>query len=247
LGWEQGAFMAAYSGNCAEAAENALEADPVAIAVREFVEDHGEWTGTAGELWEALNELVGETIRHTKAWPGAPNALSARMKRLAPVLRGIGIEYEDVRLPGNDRKRVKRLKKNNAAKDLHHRPDRPGEQEIPAKQKNQSGTMIAEVGGSRDDGDEKTVPDESPANQHIRDGREGRDDDLRADSALATFLREPPAWYTRQANECVRQGAPERLLKPLATAVAHEVFGNTNRWSEVLPRVEATLEGEGTT
>jgi len=77
LGWEPGAFMEAYSGNRAEATENALEADPVAIAVREFVDDQDEWTGTAAELWEALNELVGEAIRHTKAWPGAPNALSA--------------------------------------------------------------------------------------------------------------------------------------------------------------------------
>ena len=245
LGWEPGAFMKAYSGNRAEATESALEADPVAISVREFMEDQDEWTGTAGELWEALNELVGEAIRHTKAWPGAPNALSARMKRLAPVLRGIGIEYEDARLSGGERKRTKRLRKNNAAKDRPHRPDRPGEQEIPAKQENQSGTMIAEVGRSRDDGGEKTVPDESPANQHIRDGRDGRDDDLQADSALAAFLREPPAWYTRQANECVRQGAPERLLKPLASAVAYEVFGDTHRWSEVLPHLEEALK-EGT-
>jgi hypothetical protein len=244
LGWEPGAFMAAYSGNRAEATESALEADPVAIAVREFMEDQGEWTGTAGELWEALNGLVGEAIRHTKAWPGAPNALSARLKRLAPALRGIGIEYEDARMSGGERKRAKRLRKNDASKDRPHRPDRPGKQETPAKQRNQSGTMIAEAGRSRDDGGEKTVPEESPAKQHIRDGRDGRDDDLRADSALVAFLREPPDWYTRQAAECAHQGAPERLLKPLATAVAYEVFGNTNRWSEVLPHVGTTLREE---
>jgi hypothetical protein len=101
--------------------------------------------------------------------------------------------------------------------------------------------VIAEAGRSRDDGGEKTVPDKSPANQHIRDGRDG---DLRADSALAAFLREPPGWYTRQAAECAHQGAPERLLKPLASAVAYEVFGDTNRWSEVLPHVEAALREE---
>jgi hypothetical protein len=107
--------------------------------------------------------------------------------------------------------------------------------------------MIAEAGRSRDDGGEKTVPDGSPAKQHIRDGGDDRDDDLRASSALAAFLREPPDWYTRQANECARQGAPERLLKPLASAVAYAVFGNANRWSEVLPSVAAALEGEGAT
>lgn len=98
--------------------------------------------GSAGELWEALNELVGEGIRHTKAWPGAPNALSGRMKRLAPALRGIGIEYGDARLSGGERKRAKRLTKYNAAKDRPYRPDRPETGESPAKRGNRSGTMI---------------------------------------------------------------------------------------------------------
>ena len=245
LGWERGEFMEAYAGNRAEATESALEADPVAIAVREFMDDRDEWTGTAGELWEALNELVGEGIRHTKAWPGAPNALSARMKRLAPALRGIGIEYEDARLPGGERKRAKRLRKNNAAKDRPYRPDRPGVREIPAKHRDRGGTMIEEAGRSWDDAAEKTVPNESPANEHIRDDRDGRDDDLRADSNVSSFLANPPDWYTRQAGECARQGAPGRLLKPLASAVAYHVLGNTHRWAEVLPHVEAALK-EGT-
>ena len=58
------------------------------------------------------------------------------------------------------------------------------------------------------------------------------------------FLAYPPDWFTRQAKECARKGAPERLLKPLAVALAYEVFGTTNRWSEVVPHVEAHLRGE---
>jgi hypothetical protein len=245
LGWEPGAFMEAYAGNRAEATESALEADPVAIAVRQFMEDQDEWTGTAGELWEALNELVGEAIKHTKAWPGAPNALSARLKRLAPALRGIGIEYEDARLPGGERKRAKRLRKNNAAKDRFYRPDRPADQENPAKPQNQPGTMIADAGRSRDDDAEKTVPEETPAKEHVRDDRDGRDDDLRTDSNLLAFLREPPAWYRRQADECVRRGTPERLLKPLASTVAYHVLGDTRRSAELLPYIEADLKERG--
>jgi hypothetical protein len=56
------------------------------------------------------------------------------------------------------------------------------------------------------------------------------------------FLRDPPSWYRRQAEECVRQGAPERLLKPLASAVAYHVLGNTHRWPEVLSHIEAALK-----
>jgi hypothetical protein len=35
------------------------------------------------------------------------------------------------------------------------------------------------------------------------------------------------------------------LLKPLATTVVHEVFADTHHWSEVLPRVKASLNEAG--
>jgi hypothetical protein len=193
LGWEPGAFMDAHSGNRAEAAQSALEADPVALATTEFMEGRDEWTGTAGELWEALGELVGESIKHSKAWPGAPNALSARMKRLAPALRDIGIEYEDARLPGHDRKRAKRLRKNRNAKDRPNRSHRPESEESSAKAEDSTGTMITDAGRSRDDGTSKTVPEETPAYEHIRDGRDGRDDELRSDSDV--WENDPMRFY----------------------------------------------------
>jgi hypothetical protein len=115
LGWEPGAFTETYTGNRQEATESALEADPVAAAVRQFMQNRQQWTGTATELWKILNELVDEDVRHTKAWPAAPNSLTNRLKRLAPALRGIGIDYEDARLPGGSRQRVKRLRKNTGA------------------------------------------------------------------------------------------------------------------------------------
>jgi hypothetical protein len=242
LGWEQGAFMDAYSGNRAEATESALEADPVSITVREFMEDRDEWTGTAGELWKALNQLVGEDIKHTKVWPGAPNALSGRLKRLAPALRGIGIEYADARLPGGERKRAKSLRKNGGVKDRPYRPDRPAEQESPANRKNQAGTIPADAGRFRDDTGEKIVPEESAAKEHIRDDGDGRDDDLQTDSALADFFQRPPDWYIKQAKHCAREGASERLLKPLASSVACEVFGSAARWQEVLAYIETALK-----
>ena len=242
LGWEPGTFMDAYAGNRVEATESALEADPVAISIREFMVDRDEWTGTAGELWEALNELVGEGIKYSRAWPGAPNALSGRLKRLAPALRGIGIEYEDARLPGGERKRAKRLRKNNAAKDRTYRPNRPAGGESPANRKNQAGTTLADAGRSWDDAGKKTVPEERPAKEHLRDDRDGRDDDLQGDSALRDFFRQPPDWYVRQARHCAREGASERLLKPLASSVACEVFGSATRWQEVLAYIETVLK-----
>jgi hypothetical protein len=179
LSWEPGGFLWAYSSNREEATETALDADPVAAAVGEFMQGRDQWTGTAAQLWTALNELVDEDITRTRAWPGAPNALSGRLKRLAPALRVIGIEYEDLRLPGGGRQRVKRLKKNTGEKDRPDRPDRPAGEESPAKEKNRSGTIIEEAGRSQDDDAKKIVPEEIPANDHVRDDRDGRDDDSR--------------------------------------------------------------------
>jgi hypothetical protein len=198
LGWESGAFITAYAGNRAEAAESALEADPVAVAARAFMEDREEWSGTAGDLWEALNELVGEGIQHTKAWPGAPNALSARLKRLAPALRGIGIEYEDVRLPGGNRKRAKRLRKNEGARDRPYRPDRPTGGESPANYGDEAETISQHPGRSRDDVRQKTVPGESPANKRVWDDRDGRDDDLQPGSDV--WENDPMRHYGRRGN-----------------------------------------------
>ena len=112
LGWEPSTFMDAYSGNREEATETALEADPVAGAVRRFMAGRDdEWTGSATELWKALNRLVDEDVRRTEAWPGAPNALTRSLKRLAPALRRVDIEYSEPRRTGKSGSRTKKLRK----------------------------------------------------------------------------------------------------------------------------------------
>jgi hypothetical protein len=175
LGWEPGDFMKAYSGNRAEATESALDADPVAGAVRELMRDRDEWRGPAGELWEALGELVGEAIRHTNAWPGAPNALSGRLKRLAPALRTIGIEYTELA----DGKRTKTLTKNKLARDRQHRQDRqPGENS--AKVSGNRTDDPADDPGEADDwtvsADDAAAEDSQPENR-VQKGNRGTTDD----------------------------------------------------------------------
>ncbi|PLS83288.1 MAG: hypothetical protein CYG60_22185, partial [Actinobacteria bacterium] len=126
LPWPAGAFVDAYAGNRAEADESALDADPVAAAVRDLMATREEWTGTATDLYAAIAELVDEDVRRSRAWPSAPNSLSNRMKRIAPSLREAGIEYGDERIPGGSRARRKSLKKK-PGRDRPGRPDRPGD------------------------------------------------------------------------------------------------------------------------
>lgn len=57
--WYPGTFEAAYCSNRNEAIESVIEADPVAMAVRTFMDVRTEWTGTASDL---LGALAGNVI-----------------------------------------------------------------------------------------------------------------------------------------------------------------------------------------
>jgi hypothetical protein len=94
LGLEPGAFMKVYTGNRAAANEMALEASPIATPVSALVEREGQWSNTVGALLEELGKLVSDQIRHAPDWPKTTQALSGRLRRIAPNLRAIGIEVQ---------------------------------------------------------------------------------------------------------------------------------------------------------
>jgi hypothetical protein len=96
LGFESGAFMAAYSGNRAEAVQETLAADPVSESITALMTnqeiDVSPWTGTCGDLLTRLAGMVGDSVKKSRAWPATPRALSSRLRRLATFLREAGIE-----------------------------------------------------------------------------------------------------------------------------------------------------------
>lgn len=102
LGWEDGSFLKAYYANRGSAHEMALDADPVAVAVRDLMEKTSYWEGRPTELLTKLANIAGEEVTRRKDWPGAAHVLSNRLERLAPNLRAIGIEVERDR-DGNNR------------------------------------------------------------------------------------------------------------------------------------------------
>lgn len=73
-----------------EITESVIEADPFADAIRAFVQDKREWTGTAG----ALLELVTPTDNVAKNWPRTATVAGGKLRRNAPALRQQGIEIE---------------------------------------------------------------------------------------------------------------------------------------------------------
>ena len=99
LGWPTGSFTVAYQGAQDDLIRDALDAEPVAVALLKLPQ-HGdglttEWTLTASELLELLNEVEGhKDKRPPKGWPGAAHVLSGTLKRIAPALLEQGLEVK---------------------------------------------------------------------------------------------------------------------------------------------------------
>jgi hypothetical protein len=101
----EGQHLEAYDRNRAEAVEVVLDADPVAMALRAHLDRCAAVTTTSTELLSILSHLTPEHVRRSKDWPPNARALSGRLRRLAPALRGLGIVMAFER-DGHDRRRL---------------------------------------------------------------------------------------------------------------------------------------------
>jgi hypothetical protein len=95
-----GSFKAAYQRNLVEASESLLDDDLVAAAVQQL---KLPWEGPARKMLEELNSVTGQAHINAKDWPKEANALSARLRRLAPLLRSKGINAEKLQRTGAKR------------------------------------------------------------------------------------------------------------------------------------------------
>ncbi|MEU9136214.1 ATP-binding protein [Streptomyces sp. NPDC048404] len=80
-----------YLATSANVATDAMEGDPFAMAIAHLVDQAGTWQGTAGQLLEVLPAPL---VRPPN-WPKDATRASGRVKRLAPLLRSIGITVDD--------------------------------------------------------------------------------------------------------------------------------------------------------
>ncbi|MFE4828386.1 ATP-binding protein [Streptomyces sp. NPDC056672] len=81
-----------YLATSANVATDALEGDPFGAAVATLVETVGTWSGTAAQLLEQVPPPDGF---RPQGWPKDATRAGGRLKRLAPLLRSIGITVDD--------------------------------------------------------------------------------------------------------------------------------------------------------
>lgn len=108
LPWEGGEFMEAYAAQRDEAVETAIEADPVAMELRDLYHDVGEWKGTATDLLAELDERRDDGPPPPN-WPETPQGLGGKLTRAAPLLREDGIEVCKYRETDSSRTRIQHL------------------------------------------------------------------------------------------------------------------------------------------
>jgi hypothetical protein len=94
LGFEAGAFMAAYNRNRNAASESALEASPVATVLLSYVRERGEVTVSLTTLLSALGTQFSEG-KVPSDFPKSTNKLAAELRRCMPHLRAAGLTIAD--------------------------------------------------------------------------------------------------------------------------------------------------------
>ncbi|MEN6415836.1 MAG: bifunctional DNA primase/polymerase [Armatimonadota bacterium] len=104
LGWDEGTFMNAYNRNVESQHEEAIDASPVAQAIRTFMLDEDKWKGTATQLLNLLIDTVCTDGRLPRDWPKTASRLSGKLHENAPNLRHFGIDIEFS--PSNGRKLI---------------------------------------------------------------------------------------------------------------------------------------------
>lgn len=102
LGLEPGEFLNAYSENCESANQTALDSSPVVTRLRAMLKRKTEFVGTATELLSSISVAQDTRVR---GWPKAPKVLSGMLKRLAPNLRAVGINVEQITIGSGNAKR----------------------------------------------------------------------------------------------------------------------------------------------
>ncbi len=121
---EPGTFKLAYAGNRADAISAIIEGDVVASAVLRL---KLPWSGQLATLLDKLTAIVGGGLERARSWPKSPRALSAVLRRAAPLLNEQGLAVTPPR--PNDKTRTWEIRRlSDLGEDARdQQPEQPGQ------------------------------------------------------------------------------------------------------------------------
>lgn len=94
LPWPKGGFMEAMKNLRANVVAEALDADPVTMAVLRLMEYRDSWTGSATDLIDVLGDCIDQNRRKYPGFPKVPNQLSQKLNRVSAFLREKGVLFQ---------------------------------------------------------------------------------------------------------------------------------------------------------
>lgn len=95
FGERRGVFLNSYWNKIGDINKSALEANPIGLAILEFMREKDEWNGTASELLTDLEKSAEKIKINTKAkgWPSNPSWLTRKINVVDTNLKEEGIEF----------------------------------------------------------------------------------------------------------------------------------------------------------
>ena len=95
LGLAAGTFAERYKGNREGVHDLALDNDPFAEKILQFMKQRleSEWTGKPSELWEQIIKITNESVLRSRGFPKNASQIGRRLIALAPNLREHGVNY----------------------------------------------------------------------------------------------------------------------------------------------------------
>ena len=108
MGFKAGMFISAYEHNQLVSNKLVIESSPVGLAIQKLLENVNKIETTASKLLKKLEQHVESEHRHVSEWPRLPRQLSVTLRRIAPNLRGIGVDVIFPPRSANERKIILR-------------------------------------------------------------------------------------------------------------------------------------------
>lgn len=93
IGLKHEAFLSAYNSNLNDQNDEAIQENPVALAIVRFMEHKVEWSGSASELLGELNTIADSEKLNApgNGWPRVAHVLSRRLNEVKTNLAQVGI------------------------------------------------------------------------------------------------------------------------------------------------------------